>query len=99
MSSAGRFSRCLNSAMPMGVAEDVVDGGEIEVQLAGVFGLEGAGLQIDDDEAAEFDVVEKQAEECEAAAEFEEEFQDAGDEAGWGAGRARLQPCSMAARA
>src|SRR5207302_349946 len=42
------------------VAELVIDDAQVEIHLAGVFGLELAGLQVDDNEAAQFQVVEQQ---------------------------------------
>ena len=45
-----------------GVAELVIDGGAVEVHLAGVFRLEVALLQFDDNEAAKLEVVEEQVE-------------------------------------
>ena len=44
------------------VAEHVVNGGEVEVHLAGVFRFEGRHLQVDDAEASELEVVEEQIE-------------------------------------
>ena len=43
-------------------SEDVVDECDIEVKLAGVFGLEFAGLEFDDDVAGLVDVEEEQVE-------------------------------------
>jgi hypothetical protein len=40
--------------------KDVVDEGDVEVELSGVFGLELAGLELNDDVAGMFDVEEKQ---------------------------------------
>lgn len=42
------------------VLERVIDSREVEVHLAGVFGFEGTGLEVDDDEAAECQVVEEE---------------------------------------
>jgi hypothetical protein len=36
-----------------GWQHEVVDGGEVEIHFAGVFGHEGRHLEIDDDEASE----------------------------------------------
>ena len=41
------------------MAQAVVNGGKVEVHLAGVLWLERRHLQVDDDEAAELEVVEE----------------------------------------
>src|SRR5437763_614994 len=47
----------------VGVAEKIVDGGEVEAHLAGVLGLEVRHLELDDDVAAQVEVVEEEGEE------------------------------------
>lgn len=43
-----------------GVLDDVIDGGQVKIHLAGVFGFERAGFEIDYDEAAEAEMVKEQ---------------------------------------
>ena len=51
-----------DARLVVGVPKQVVNGGEIEVHLAGVFRFERPSLQIDDAEAAQLEVVEEQIE-------------------------------------
>jgi hypothetical protein len=46
----------------VGVAQEIVHGGAVEIELADIAGLEGAGFQLDDDVAAQTQVVEQQVE-------------------------------------
>jgi len=79
-------------------AEEVVDGGAVEVHLSGILGFEVALLEIDDDEAAEVEVIEEEvevelavadfeavlaADKGKAATEFEEEFFEMPEESGF----------------
>src|SRR3954464_3865877 len=52
-----------DGGLVVGAAEEVVDGGEIEAHLAGVLGLEVRHLELDDDVAAQVEVVEEEVEE------------------------------------
>ena len=80
------------------VAQPVVHHVAVEVHLAGVLGLEGAFLQVDDHEAAQAQVVEQQVDvevlladvevilppdEGEALAEFQQELLQVGQQAGF----------------
>ena len=80
------------------MSHPIVHGVEVEVHLAGIFGFERANFQIDDDEAAKLEVVEKEvdvgiivtdvhlnlpAHEGEAAAEFDEEILQVAQESGF----------------
>ncbi len=80
------------------VAQPVIHDVAVEVHLAGVLGLEGAFLEVDHDEAAEAEMIEEQveveiivadieavlpADEGEALAEFEQEFLEVGEQAGF----------------
>lgn len=103
--------RVLDNQSPLALAEDesnawvvgrvfehVIDGGQVEVHLACVLRLERAGLQIDDNEAPEFEVIEEEvdlvvlagdlqpvltANEGEARSQFEEELLDVLNESGF----------------
>jgi hypothetical protein len=81
-----------------GMAKFVIQDVEVEVHFAGVLGLEVFGFEVDDDEAAEVEVVEKEvdgevfagyvdailaADEGEALAELEKEFFDMVEELGF----------------
>src|SRR5262245_30143301 len=55
----------------VGMAQLIVDGGQIEVHLAGKFRLEVLDLQLDDDEAPEPQVIEQQVEIIVLAADVE----------------------------
>src|SRR4051812_2255854 len=52
-----------DGGLVVGVPEEVVDGGEVEAHLAGVLGLEVRHLELDDDVAAQAEVVEEEVEE------------------------------------
>jgi hypothetical protein len=80
------------------MAKFVIQDVEVEVHFAGVLGLEVFGFEVDDDEAAEVEVVEKEvdgevfagyvdailaADEGEALAELEKEFFDMVEELGF----------------
>src|SRR5437667_12330321 len=51
-----------NARLVIRMAEHVIDGGEVEVHLAGVLRLERRHLEINDHEASKLEVVEKQIE-------------------------------------
>src|SRR5882672_4416938 len=51
-----------NAWLVIRMAKHVIDGGEVEVHLAGVLRLERRHLEIDDHEASKLEVVEKQIE-------------------------------------
>lgn len=53
------------------VAHEVVHGGAIEIHFTGILGLELAFLEVDDDEAAEVEVVEEKIEVKIAVADFQ----------------------------
>jgi hypothetical protein len=46
----------------IGMAQDIVNGGQVEVHFPGVLGLEARHLEIDDAEASKLQVVEEQVE-------------------------------------
>src|ERR1035437_4301932 len=59
--SALRFAQDeANTRLVVGMAKHVIDGGEVEVHLAGILRLKCAHPQVDNDEASELQVVEEQ---------------------------------------
>lgn len=81
----------------IGVAQQIIYGGKLEVHLAGVLRLERAPFEVEDHVAAELEVIEEQVDpvflagdfqrdlaayECEAQAEFKDKFLNVADKTG-----------------
>src|SRR5690348_13088803 len=63
-----------NAGLIVGVAEKIVDGREVKIQLPGVLRLEWPHFEIDDNEASQLQVIEEQIEFEVFSSDFEQDL-------------------------